>query len=241
MQAEQLKNTLDAILVTAEEPLPLDKLVLYFQPEDAVNRNDIKSALNALDIETRNRGFELKETASGYRYTTREAYKKWVTRHWEAKPKTYSRALLETLALIVYRQPITRAEIEEIRGVAVSSNIVKTLQEREWIRIVGHKEVPGRPAMLGTTRQFLDYFNLKSLDEMPPLADIQDIDKLYPELDFKTNSDAQEDETDDESLPIEEALNITPNDDSETIDLLDASKVDKYESAETDQEQTNSE
>ncbi len=241
MQAEQLKNTLDAILLTAEEPLPLDKLIVYFQPEDVVNRNDIKSALNALDLETRNRGFELKETASGYRYTTREAYKKWVARHWEAKPKTYSRALLETLALIVYRQPITRAEIEEIRGVAVSSNIVKTLQEREWIRIVGHKEVPGRPAMLGTTRQFLDYFNLKSLDEMPPLADIQDIDKLYPELDFKTNSDAQEDETDDESLPIEEALNITPNDDSESIDLLDASKADKSEPAETDQEQTNSE
>jgi len=200
MQLEQLKNTLDAILLTTEVPLPLDKLVLYFEPEDVVNRNDIKSALNALDIETRNRGFELKETASGFRYSTREMYKKWVSRHWEERPKTYSRALLETLALIVYRQPITRAEIEEIRGVAVSSNIVKTLQEREWIRIVGHKEVPGRPAMLGTTRQFLDYFNLKNLDEMPPLADIQDIDKLYPELDFKSHSetDSEDDEVEDQ-------------------------------------------
>ncbi|MEE9303624.1 MAG: SMC-Scp complex subunit ScpB [Thiotrichaceae bacterium] len=190
MEAEQLKNTLDAILLTAEAPLPLDKLVLFFQPEEVVNRNDIKTALDTLDAETNQRGFELKKTASGYRYTTREAYKKWVSRHWEEKPKTYSRALLETLALIIYRQPITRAEIEEIRGVAVSSNIVKTLQEREWIRIVGHKEVPGRPAMLGTTRQLLDYFNLRTLDDMPPLADIQDIDKLYPELDFEKHPEA---------------------------------------------------
>ena len=108
-----------------------------------------------------------------------------MTQHWDEKPAKYSRALLETLALIVYRQPITRAEIEDIRGVAVSSHIVKTLQERDWIRVVGHKEVPGRPSLLGTTRQFLDYFNLKSLDEMPSLSEIQDIDKLYPELDLK--------------------------------------------------------
>ncbi|MEE9352075.1 MAG: SMC-Scp complex subunit ScpB [Thiotrichaceae bacterium] len=231
MEAEQLKNTLDAILLTADAPLPLDKLVLYFQPEDVVNRNDIKSALNALDIETRNRGFELKETASGYRYTTREEYKKWVTRHWEERPKNYSRALLETLALIVYRQPITRAEIEEIRGVAVSSNIVKTLQEREWIRIVGHKEVPGRPAMLGTTRQFLDYFNLKNLDEMPPLADIQDIDKLYPELDFKAHPESgtepiEENEVEDEEKLVESFME-------------EAEKVE--EAPEAKQEQPNSE
>ncbi len=190
MEAEQLKKTLDAILLTADAPLPLDKLALYFQPEDVVNRNDIKAALNSLDEETSQRGFELKKTASGYRYTTREAYKKWVSRHWDEKPKNYSRALLETLALIVYRQPITRAEIEDIRGVAVSSNIVKTLKEREWIRIVGHKEVPGRPAMLGTTRQFLDYFNLNTLNDMPPLADIQDIDKLYPQLDFERHPES---------------------------------------------------
>ncbi len=229
MEAEQLKNTLDAILLTAEAPLPLDKLILYFQPEDVVNRNDIKSALNALDIETRNRGFELKETASGYRYSTREAYKKWVTRHWEERPKNYSRALLETLALIVYRQPITRAEIEEIRGVAVSSNIVKTLQEREWIRIVGHKEVPGRPAMLGTTRQFLDYFNLKNLDEMPPLADIQDIDKLYPELDFKTHPEAG-------TEPI-----IDEEDKEDKEELVESFMEEAKEEPDSEQEQSNSE
>ncbi len=196
MQAEQLKKTLDAILLSAEKPLPVDKLIQYFRPEDVVNSNDIREALTTLEEETRERGFELVRTASGYRYKTREEYKQWVSRHWEEKPKKYSRALLETLALIVYRQPITRAEIEEIRGVAVSSHIIKTLQEREWIRIIGHKEVPGKPAMFGTTRQFLDYFNLKTLNEMPPLAEIQDIDKLYPELDFKpqNNEDNKEQE-----------------------------------------------
>ena len=189
MEEKQLTNTLDAILLTADHPLSLDKLLIYFEPEDVVNRNDLKEALAKLDKATKNRGFELIRSSTGYRYKTREAYKKWVSQHWEEKPKTYSRALLETLALIVYRQPITRAEIEEIRGVAVSSSIVKTLLEREWIRIVGHKELPWRPAMLGTTRQLLDYFNMNSLDEMPPLADIQDIDKLYPELDLKTEQE----------------------------------------------------
>ena len=187
MEAKQLKNALDAILLTTEKPLPIDKLVLFFRPEDVVNRNDVKVALESLEEATQNRGFELVKSATGYRYKTREEYKQWVSQHWEEKPKQYSRALLETLALIVYRQPITRAEIEEIRGVAVSSHIVKTLQEREWVRIVGHKEVPGRPSMLGTTRQFLDYFNLSTLNDMPPLADIQDIDSLYPELNLKAS------------------------------------------------------
>lgn len=191
MEAKQLRNALDAILLTAEKPLPIDKLVLYFRTEEVVNRNDVNAALELLEEATQDRGFELVKSATGYRYKTREAYKQWVSQHWEEKPKQYSRALLETLALIVYRQPITRAEIEEIRGVAVSSHIVKTLQEREWVRIVGHKEVPGRPSMLGTTRQFLDYFNLKNLNDMPPLADIQDIDKLYPELDLKTSPEVE--------------------------------------------------
>lgn len=182
MQPEQLKKTLDAILLSAEEPLSLNKLLTYFDPEDLVNRQDVKQALAQLQQDTAQRGFELVEVASGFRYQTREAYKHWVSKHWQTRPPRYSRAFLETLALIVYRQPITRAEIEEVRGVAVSSNIVKALLEREWIRVVGHKELPGQPAMLGTTRQFLDYFNLKSLDDMPSLAELQDIDQLYPEL-----------------------------------------------------------
>ncbi len=167
MQIEKLQNILEALLISAEKPLNIDKLLGFFQPEDLVNRNDVKQALATIQETFKARGFELIETASGFRFQTKEEYKQWVTQHWDEKPAKYSRALLETLALIVYRQPITRAEIEDIRGVAVSSNIIKTLQERDWIRVVGHKEVPGRPSLLGTTRQFLDYFNLKSLDEMP--------------------------------------------------------------------------
>ncbi len=184
MQTEKLQNILEAIIISADKPLSIEKLLTFFATEDLVNRNDIKLALSNLQQFYQGRGVQLIETASGYRFQTHQDYKHWVTRHWDEKPAKYSRALLETLALIVYRQPITRAEIEDIRGVAVSSNIIKTLQEREWIRIVGHKEVPGRPSLLGTTRQFLDYFNLKSLDEMPSLSEIQDIDKLYPELDL---------------------------------------------------------
>lgn len=185
MQKEKLKPIIEAILISADKPLSIEKLLGFFQSEDLVNRDDIKKVLSKLVESYGSNGFELLETASGFRFQTREEYKKWVTRHWDEKPSKYSRALLETLALIVYRQPITRAEIEDIRGVAVSSHIIKTLQERDWIRIVGHKEVPGRPSLLGTTRQFLDYFNLKSLDEMPTLSEVQDIDKLYPELALK--------------------------------------------------------
>jgi segregation and condensation protein B len=185
MQKEKLKPILEAILISADKPLSIEKLLGFFQTEDLVNRDDIKVALAGLVASYDNNGFELIETTSGFRFQTREDYKQWVTQHWDEKPSKYSRALLETLALVVYKQPITRAEIEDVRGVAVSSYIIKTLQEREWIRVVGHKDVPGRPALLGTTRQFLDYFNLKTLDEMPSLGEVQDIDKLYPELALK--------------------------------------------------------
>ncbi len=202
MQKDKLQNILEAILISADKPLSVEKLLAFFEPEDLVNRHDVKAALAHLQNHYESHGFELIETVSGYRFQTREEYKKWVTQHWDEKPAKYSRALLETLALIIYRQPITRAEIEEIRGVAVSSHIVKTLQEREWIRIVGHKEVPGRPSLLGTTRQFLDYFNLKSLDEMPSLSEIQDIEKLYPELDLKILEDIDQEGDEQEKTEI---------------------------------------
>lgn len=195
MKPEKLQSVLEAIIISAEKPLSIEKLLGFFESEDLVNRQDAKDALAKLQQFYEGRGIQLVETAGGYRFQTHQAYKQWVTQHWDEKPAKYSRALLETLALIVYRQPITRAEIEDIRGVAVSSHIIKTLQEREWIRIVGHKEVPGRPSLLGTTRQFLDYFNLKSLDEMPSLSEIQDIDKLYPELDLKIQEETGEDKT----------------------------------------------
>ena len=194
MQSDKLQKVIEAIIISAEKPLSVENLLGFFQPEDLVNRNDVKAALDKIQNSFDSHGFELIETASGFRFQTREEYKQWVTQHWDEKPAKYSRALLETLALIVYRQPITRAEIEDIRGVAVSSHIIKTLQERDWIRIVGHKEVPGRPSLLGTTRQFLDYFNLKSLDEMPSLSEIQDIDKIYPELNLKMEQEFDSEE-----------------------------------------------
>jgi len=194
MEQKKRQYILEAILISADKPLSIEKLLGFFDTQDLVNRNDVKESLAELQEYYKDRGFQLIETACGFRFQTGENYKQWVTQHWDEKPATYSRALLETLALIVYRQPVTRAEIEDIRGVAVSSHIIKTLQEREWIRIVGHKEVPGRPSLLGTTRQFLDYFNLKSLDEMPSLSEIQDIDKLYPELDLKIQEDSSEED-----------------------------------------------
>ncbi len=192
MDSNKLQKIVDALLLSADKPLSVENLFKFFDEEDLVNRQDIRNALENLQKCNADRGFELKQVASGYRYQTREEYKHWVSKHWDERPPRYSRALLETLALIVYRQPTTRAEIEDIRGVAVSSNIIKTLLEREWVRVVGHKEVPGRPAMYGSTRQFLDYFNLDSLDQVPSLSEIQDIEKLYPELDLKIPSDIKQ-------------------------------------------------
>lgn len=185
MEREKLEKVLDAILMTADKPLSVERLFHYFDAEDLVNRQDIRKTLENLQNSNASRGFELNLVSSGYRYQTREKYKKWVSKHWDERPPRYSRALLETLALIVYRQPTTRGEIEDVRGVAVSSNIIRTLLERGWVRVVGHKEVPGRPAMYGTTRQFLDYFNLESLDQMPSLGEIQDIEKRSPEMALK--------------------------------------------------------
>jgi len=182
MRRSELVSILEAILISADKPLSLERLSTYLSPEISVTKAAMREALAELSGRCEGRGFELRQVASGYRYQTRSEYKYWVSKHWEERPPRYSRALLEILALIMYRQPITRAEIEEIRGVAVSSNIIKTLVERNWIRVLGHKEVPGRPAMFGTTTELLDYFNLSSLDELPPLSELKDLDKLCPDL-----------------------------------------------------------
>ncbi|MEZ5452300.1 MAG: SMC-Scp complex subunit ScpB [Thiothrix sp.] len=180
----ELKTILQAILLTANKPLSAEQLEGYFQPEEKISRTAIRVALKDVQALCEDQSFELTETASGFRLQTRAAFQQWVQRHSEEKPQKYSRAFLETLALIAWRQPITRAEIEEIRGVAVNANIIKTLLERDWVRVIGHKELPGRPEMLGTTRHFLDYFNLKSLDDLPSLAAIKELDigKLQLEL-----------------------------------------------------------
>ena len=184
MEQAQLKNIIEAILLTADQPMDLRKLEALFEADEELrpSSDNILQALQDLQSDYEGRGIELKEVASGYRMQVAPVNAPWVSRMWEEKPPRYSRALLETLVLIAYRQPITRGEIEEIRGVSVSSHIVKTLTEREWVRVLGHKDVPGRPSMYGTTRDFLDYFNLKTLDDLPSLADITDLDKLHPEL-----------------------------------------------------------
>jgi segregation and condensation protein B len=183
MQIEQLKRIIEATLLAASQPLSMTQLGELFVEEDEVDRAQLAMALEQLSEDCQGRGVELKEVASGFRYQVRQEVHPWVSRMWSEKPSRYSRALLETLALIAYRQPITRPEIEQIRGVVVSSSIVKTLEEREWVRVVGHRDVPGKPALYGTTRAFLDYFNLKSLDELPPLSEIRDMEDPQLRLD----------------------------------------------------------
>lgn len=172
--APPLKQIVEGALLAAGEPLSTDKLLGLFSDDERPTEDTILDTLSSLERDYQDRGIELVQVASGYRIQVRSAVAPWVARLWEERPARYSRALLETLALVAYRQPITRGEIEDIRGVAVSTNIVKTLTERQWIRVVGHKDVPGRPALYATTRKFLDYFGLRSLDELPTLAEVRD-------------------------------------------------------------------
>ncbi len=208
MEQAKLKQIIESALFAAGEPLSLDRLLALFDDDERPDKALVREVLAALQAECEGRGVELTEVASGYRYQCRRETAPWVSRLWEEKPARYSRALLETLALIAYRQPITRAEIEDIRGVTVSTNIMKTLQEREWVRIVGHRDVPGKPAMYATTRHFLDYFNLSSLDQLPPLADLKDLDKLNAELDLRFPGEG----ANDAALPDGEAIFIPPVD-----------------------------
>ena len=173
---KQLAPLLEAILLAAGRPLTLERLAELFDEYERPEPVHLRAGLAVLGGSCRKRGFELKEVASGYRLQVREKYAPWVGRLWEERPPRYSRAMLETLALIAYRQPITRGEIEEVRGVAVNSQIVKTLLERDWIRVVGYRDVPGRPAMFATTKTFLDYFDLRSLDQLPPLAEVRQLE-----------------------------------------------------------------
>lgn len=172
----ETKNIIEASLFAASEPLSIGELQGLFLLEDRPDKHRVRDALMQLESEYSVKPIELVETASGYRFQVKSKYSQWVARLWEEKPVKYSRALLETLAIIAYQQPATRGEIEGIRGVAVSTNIIRTLQEREWVRVVGHKEVPGRPALYATTKEFLDYFNLLTLAELPPLASLLELD-----------------------------------------------------------------
>ena len=185
---KDLAQLLEAFLLASGKPQSLERLYELFEEAERPEPAQFKAALEVLRKSCSGRAFELKEVASGYRLQVRERFAPWVGRLWEERPQRYSRALLETLALIAYRQPITRGEIEEVRGVAVNSNITKTLLEREWIRVVGYRDVPGRPAMFATTKGFLDHFNLKSLDELPPLAALRE---LEPEPQLALDDEAE--------------------------------------------------
>ena len=183
MNPDQINQIIEAALLAAGRPLNLDQVLAVFGDEVLQpDRDAVRAALAQLGDEYAGRAIELVQVASGWRVQVRAGLAEWVGRLWEERPTRYSRALLETLALVAYRQPITRGEIEDVRGVTVSTSIMKTLLEREWVRIVGHRDVPGRPALYGTTREFLDYFGLKSLDELPTLAELRDIDGLNVEL-----------------------------------------------------------
>ena len=181
---EKLKQIIEAALLAAGRPLSLDQLQALFEEREQPEKKQLREVLEGLMEDYRDRGIEVIEVGNGFRIQVRAGLSPWVSRLWTERPPKYSRALLETLALIAYRQPITRGEIEDIRGVSVSSNIIKTLSEREWVRVVGHRDVPGKPALYATTKEFLDYFNLRSLNELPTLAEIRDLDSINRELEL---------------------------------------------------------
>ncbi|MDR9424948.1 MAG: SMC-Scp complex subunit ScpB [Marinobacter sp.] len=192
----RIQAIVEAAMLAAGKPLSMEQLRGLFAEDERPARQVMEHVLTMLEKSCDGRGFELKKVASGYRLQVRQEFAPWVRRLFEEKPQRYSRALLETLALIAYRQPITRGEIEEIRGVTVSSNIIRTLAEREWVRVVGHRDVPGRPAMYATTRQFLDYFNLTGLDELPPLSEIRDLEEIGREMEKNMQGEIEFDSSD---------------------------------------------
>jgi segregation and condensation protein B len=205
-----LKQIIEGAIMAAEQPLAIDSMIGLFEV-DPPEKAEVLSVLEQITTDCDGRGFELKRVASGYRFQVRSDYGQWVSRLWEERPARYTRALLETLALIAYKQPITRGDIEEIRGVSVSTNIMRSLLEREWIRVVGHRDVPGRPAIYATTRTFLDYFDLSSLNELPTLSAIKDLDKINEELDLA------------DEIVEARTIELTPEQDGEDAAAEDAS------------------
>jgi segregation and condensation protein B len=190
MGAGQIRNTVEAALLAAGKSVTLAELALVFEEHERPSTEQLRAVIEALSGEYGERGIEICETGAGWRVQVRREYGAAVARLWPERPQRYSRALLETLALIAYRQPITRAEIEAVRGVTVNPNIIKTLLERAWIRVVGHRDLPGRPELLGTTRDFLEYFSLSSLDELPPLAELRALEDLDPQLELPVAGEA---------------------------------------------------
>jgi segregation and condensation protein B len=212
MNDQYVKNVVEAALLAAGRPLSMEELVGVFDERDGSKPEDVKGAIAALTQDYESRGIELLEVASGYRIQIKTDVAQPVSRLWQERPAKYSRALLETLALVAYRQPITRGEIEQIRGVAVNPNIIKTLLERNWIRVVGHRDVPGKPELLGTTREFLDYFSLKKLDDLPTLAQLKELEELRVQLTLPGAEPEAATEAATEAAPLPDAEAAAPQD-----------------------------
>ncbi|VAW90881.1 Segregation and condensation protein B [hydrothermal vent metagenome] len=226
MDVKTLKPILESLIMASAKPISIDRILSCFSEKEVPDKKTLRGALKQLaeDYTKLKSSVELKEVSSGYRFQVRKEYSSWAAKLWEEKPARYSRALLETLSLVAYKQPISRGEIEKIRGVSVSTQIMKTLIEREWVHIVGHRDVPGRPAIYATTKEFLDYFNLSSLEELPPLAEIKDIDKINGELDLPepANGDSENVQATD-GQPVNPSASETSADDaSVTVVNLEA-------------------
>ncbi|MBS0358316.1 MAG: SMC-Scp complex subunit ScpB [Proteobacteria bacterium] len=211
MDINEVKKILEAVIFAAGEPLSVDRLKELFVDEEYPSKQELKKILEEMTAEYEDRSIEFKQLGTGFCFQSRQEYSSWIAKLWQEKPAKYSRALLETLAIIAYRQPVTRAEIEDIRGVAVSSSIIKTLLEREWISQIGHKDVPGKPGIYGTTNQFLDYFSLKSLSELPPLSEVRNFEQMAESLQT--------------SLPLEEAESSEVSTDATTEELEESEEV----------------
>lgn len=218
MEIAQLKRIVEAAILAANTPQTLVQLNELFGEENPPGVDSIHAAIELLQSDYAERGVALVEVASGWRFQIRPDVQPWISRLWNERQTRYTRALLETLALIAYRQPVTRAEIEHIRGVAVSSNMIKTLEEREWIRVLGHRDVPGKPALFGTTRTFLDYFGLKSLDQLPPLAELRDLSEFEPQLALDRINPISS-ESIDSALDAEDSSETDVIDDAEEFDV----------------------
>ncbi|MEJ2128539.1 MAG: SMC-Scp complex subunit ScpB [Woeseiaceae bacterium] len=229
MDATEIKHFIEAALLAAGRPLSIDQLQNLFDGRMAPEKSEIRQAITELNDEYEHRGVTISEVASGFRVQVKSAMADRLHKLWEERPPRYSRALFETLALIAYRQPVTRAEIEEVRGVSVSPNIIRSLAERDWIRIVGHRDVPGRPEMFGTTKSFLDYFGLKKLDDLPPLADLSDWESLRVQLNLP---EVEEDSTEQEAAVPDIPVLYPEVSEDEEDDVDDADVAEALESVE---------
>ena len=226
MDDKEIKYFVEAALLAAGRPLSIDQIQKLFDQRSVPEKSQIRQAIAGLIEDYSDRGITVSEVASGFRMQIEGDMVERLQKLWEERPPRYSRALFETLALIAYRQPMTRGEIEEIRGVAVSTNIIRSLIEREWIRVVGHRDVPGRPAMFGTTKQFLDYFGLKKLDDLPPLADLSDWESLRVQLNLPA---VEEDGLPEAGAAPTEAVDVPPpfteDDQSDVVEIDDDEEV----------------